>query len=373
MSALAMAERKAGAAILLVGTRPEIVKMAPLIRAFEKEGVPFNLVHSGQHYDYSMSEKFFEELELPKPNFRLRIRAASPAGQTGQVMVGVEKVVRETGAKLVLVQGDTNTTLAGALSAVKSNVPLGHVEAGLRSYDLRMQEEHNRRIVDHVSSYLFAPTRLCKNVLLGEKVWGNASVTGNTAIDACVQHAPMAKRRSKVTKLLRFNRYALATLHRAENVDDPVVLKNLVESMMEAPLPVVMPVHPRTEKRLKEHGLWKTFSRNENVELLPPVGYFDFLALMMESSLILTDSGGVQEEATSPPVRKHVLVLRLSTERTEAVRAGFATVVGTDKKRILEKFSEALRRRKSLPRYSPFGDGNAAARIVETLRNHEAL
>ncbi|MBO3803060.1 MAG: UDP-N-acetylglucosamine 2-epimerase (non-hydrolyzing) [Candidatus Brockarchaeota archaeon] len=352
---------------MLVGTRPEIVKMAPLVREFERRGVPFNLVHSGQHHDYEMSGKFFEELELPRPDFKLGIKASTPAGQTGEAMVGVERIARETGPKLVLVQGDTNTTLAGALAAAKSKVPIGHVEAGLRSYDLRMQEEHNRRVVDHLSSYLFAPTRLCKKILLGENVWGKVSVTGNTVIDACIQHAPIAERKSKVLERLRFKRYALATLHRAENVDDPKVLKGLAESMMEAPLPIVMPVHPRTEKRLKEQGLWKKFSTHENVELLPPVGYLDFLALMMGSALILTDSGGVQEEATSPPIRKRVLVLRLSTERPEAVRAGFATVVGTEKGRILEKFDEALRARKGLPASSPFGDGNAAGKIVEIL------
>ncbi|MGQ9514203.1 MAG: non-hydrolyzing UDP-N-acetylglucosamine 2-epimerase [Thermoproteota archaeon] len=361
-----------GDAIVLVGTRPEIVKMAPVVRAFRKEGISFKLVHSGQHYDYEMAEKFFEELEIPKPDYRLGIGSRTAAGQIAEVMVGVEKILREKRSKIVLVQGDTNTTLAGSLAALKASVPVGHIEAGLRSYDLRMQEEHNRRIVDHISSYLFAPTRFCKKVLIGESVWGRTFVTGNTVIDACIQHAPIAARRSKILRSVRFKRYALATLHRAENVDDPKVLRDLVESMMESPLPIVMPVHPRTRKRLVEFDLWKKFSTHGNVCLLPPVGYFDFLTLMRASELILTDSGGVQEEATSPLIRKRVLILRISTERVEAVRAGFATVVGTEEKRILKSIDRALRRR-ALPSSSPFGDGKAADRIVRILEDQVGL
>jgi len=356
-----------GAWMMLVGTRPEIIKMAPLIRAFKRRGMLFTLVHSGQHYDYNMSERFFEDLELPRPDINLRVKASAPAAQMAEVMAGFEKIVGAMKPRLVLVQGDTNTTLGGGLAAVKSGVPIAHVEAGLRSYDLRMQEEYNRRIVDHISSYLFAPTRASKRILLDENVWGKIYVTGNTVIDACNQHVTIASRKSRILKTLRFKRYALATVHRAENVDNPKVLRNIVESMMDAPVPVIMPVHPRTEKRLKENDLWRSFSTYANVQVLPPAGYLDFLVLMRSSCIIMTDSGGVVEEATSPRIRKRVLVLRRSTERTEAIRAGFAKVVGTEKRNILAKFAEALNDRKALPRSSPYGNGDAAEKIAEIL------
>jgi len=173
-------------------------------------------------------------------------------------------ILRAIRPRLVLVQGDTNTTLGGGLAAVKSGVPIAHVEAGLRSYDLRMQEEYNRRIVDHVSSYLFAPTRASKRTLLDENVWGKKYVTGNTVIDACNQHVTIASRKSCMLKTLRFKGYALTTIYKAENVENPEMLRSMVESMMEAPVPVIMPVHPRTEKRLKENDLGRTFSKHAN-------------------------------------------------------------------------------------------------------------
>jgi len=359
--------------MILVGTRPEIIKMAPIVRAFTRRGMPFTLVHSGQHYDYEMSAKFFEDLELPSPDINLKMRASTPSAQTAEVMAGVEGIIGETRPRLLLVQGDTNTTLGGGLAAVKSGVPVAHVEAGLRSNDFRMQEEFNRRVVDHISSYLFAPTNLSKRALRAENVWGRVFVTGNTVIDACLQHAPMAARRSRIIKALRFSEYALATVHRAENVDDREVLRNIAESVMEAPVPVVIPIHPRTRKRLEEDGLWGSLSTNGNVQVLPPMGYLDFLALMMSCALIVTDSGGVVEEATAPSVRKRVLVLRPSTERPEAVRAGFAEVVGTDKRTIIARIGRALKERGALPRTSPYGSGDAADRIAKALGSGDAL
>jgi len=359
--------------MILVGTRPEIIKMAPVVRAFKRRGMPFTLVHSGQHYDYEMSERFFEDLELPSPDINLKIRASTPAAQTAEVMMGVEGIIGEMRPRALLVQGDTNTTLGGGLAAVKSGVPVAHVEAGLRSNDFRMQEEYNRRVVDHISSYLFAPTNASKRILQAESVWGRVFVTGNTVIDACVQHAPMAAKRSKITRTLRFSEFALATVHRAENVDDPEVLRNIAEAMMGAPVPVVMPVHPRTRKRLEEYGLWGPFSTNDNVQALPPVGYLDFLSLMMSSALIMTDSGGVVEEATAPSMRKRVLVLRPSTERPEAVRAGFAKVVGTDRRAIIAEIERALKEKRALPRSSPYGNGDAAERIAKVLGSKNVL
>jgi UDP-N-acetylglucosamine 2-epimerase (non-hydrolysing) len=341
--------------------------MAPIIRALEENSAPYTLVHCGQHYDYEMSQQFIEELELPKPDFGFKVRAYSPGLQTGRIMSLIEKAVKKTTPRLVLVEGDTNGVLASALAAVKLNVPVGHVEAGLRSFDLRMPEEHNRRLVDHISTHMFAPTENARKNLERENVWGKIHVTGNTIIDAVIQHLPMAERKSKILEKIRFKRFALVTAHRAENVDDPIVLKNFVEVFLEAPIPIVFPVHPRTRKRLHQQKMWGKLSSSENVQTLPPLGYFDLLMLMKNCEMILTDSGGLQEETTAPPIRKPVLVIRRSTERPEAVEAGFAEVVGVQKKNIFAKMKSTLNKRGELPRFSPYGDGSAGKRIVEIV------
>ena len=353
--------------MIVVGTRPEIIKMAPVVRALKERSLPYVFVHCGQHYDYNMSQQFIEELELPAPNFGFKVRAYSPGLQTGRIMTLIERVIKKAEPKIVLVEGDTNGVLASAIAAVKLNVPVGHVEAGLRSYDLRMPEEHNRRLVDHVSTYLFAPTENTRKNLEKESVWGKICVTGNTVIDAVIQHLPMAERKSSILDEVRFKQFALVTAHRAENVDDPVVLKNFVETFVEAPLPIVYPVHPRARKRLRRQRLWRKLASSSNVQLLSPLGYFDFLVLMKRCEMLLTDSGGIQEEATAPPIRKPVLVIRLSTERQEAVEAGFAKVVGVEKEGVLTAMENALKMRGKLPETSPYGDGKAAKKIVEIL------
>jgi len=341
--------------------------MAPVIRALKENSVPYVFVNCGQHYDYNMSQQFIEELGLPKPDFGFKVRAYSPGLQTGRIMALIERVVKRVEPRLVLVEGDTNGVLASALAAVKLSVPVGHVEAGLRSFDLRMPEEHNRRLVDHVSTYLFAPTANARKNLEREGVWGKIYVTGNTVIDAVIQHLPMAERKSSLLQRLQFERFALVTAHRAENVDDPAVLKSLVEAFIEAPLPMVYPLHPRTRKRLRQQGLWKKLSSSENVQIIPPLGYFDFLVLMKKCEMMLTDSGGLQEEATAPPIRKPVLVIRLSTERPEAVEAGFARVVGVEKEKILEAMDQTLKEKGELPSLSPYGDGSAGKGIVKII------
>jgi len=354
--------------MVVVGTRPEIIKMAPVVRALKRKAVPNVFVHCGQHYDYEMSQQFIEELGLPKPDYGFKVRASTPGFQTGRIMTLVERTVKRAEPELVLVEGDTNGVLASALAAVKLNVPVGHVEAGLRSFDLRMPEEHNRRLVDHVSTHLFAPTESAKRNLERESVWGKIHTTGNTVIDAVMQHLPMAEKKSRILDGMRFKRFALATAHREENVDDPAVLKSFVEAFIEAPIPVVYPVHPRTRKRLAQQRMWRKLSSSANVQTLPPLGYFDFLVLMKNCEVILTDSGGLQEEATAPPVRKPTLVVRLSTERPEAVEAGFARVVGVEKEKILEELRRTLSKRRELPRTSPYGDGTAGERIVEIVK-----
>jgi UDP-N-acetylglucosamine 2-epimerase (non-hydrolysing) len=354
--------------VVVTGTRPEIIKMAPIIRALKAEGLPYVFVHCGQHYDYNMAEQFIENLELPKPDYWLRIEFASPGAQTAEIMAKMDELLSKVDPSVVLVEGDTNTVLSAALAANKRVVPIGHVEAGLRSYDLRMPEEHNRRLTDHISHFLFSPTEHAVANLKKENVWGKVFLTGNTAIDAVVEHLPIAEKASKVMQQVPFEEFALATAHRAENVDDPAVLNSFMDVFENSPLPLVYPMHPRTRKRLQENGLLSKVEAMKNVYVLPPTGYLDFLMLMRRCKLIITDSGGIQEEATAPSIHKRVLVIRLSTERQEAVEAGFATVVGTDSKRILSAMDEALNSEAKLPTASPYGDGSAAKKTVRVIK-----
>lgn len=355
--------------VVVTGTRPEIIKMAPIIRALEKTNLPYLFVHCGQHYDYNMAQQFIENLELPAPHFNLTIDSTSPGVQTASIMMQIDQLLNKIEPSIVLVEGDTNTVLAAALAANKRVVPVGHVEAGLRSFDLRMPEEHNRRLTDHISEFLFAPTERAKANLEKESVWGKIFVTGNTVIDAVNQHLPMAEKKSTILEKAPFERFALATAHRAENVDNLAVLKTFMEVFAESPLPIVYPMHPRTKKRLQESNLYVKIEKLKNVRILPPLGYLDFLTLMRKCEVIITDSGGIQEEATAPKIRKPVLVMRLSTERPEAVEAGFAKVVGTKKKQILAALN-SLDQFKNLPSKSPFGDGNAAIRTAEIIKKN---
>jgi UDP-N-acetylglucosamine 2-epimerase (non-hydrolysing) len=354
--------------MVVAGTRPEIVKMAPIIRAVKKDEMPFVFTHCGQHYDYNMSQQFIDELELPTPDYSCKIKASSQGTQTARILVYMEKIMYQTSPSLVLVEGDTNGVLASALAAVKMGIPVGHVEAGLRSFDLRMPEEHNRRLTDHISSYLFAPTKIAETNLIRENVWGKKYVTGNTVIDAVIQHLPIAMKKSRILKNIHFKEFALATAHRAENVDDSKILKNLLEAFADAPIPVVYPMHPRTKKRLQHSKISAKIERIRNLQILSPLGYLDFLVLMKKCTMIITDSGGMQEEATAPPLRKPVLVVRLSTERPEAVKAGFAKVVGVEKRGIVESMKETLNQNWKLPEKSPYGDGTAAEKILNIIR-----
>jgi len=359
--------------MVVVGTRPEIIKLAPVVRALQKHKIPLTFVHCGQHYDYNMSQQFIEELGLPLPNYGYRVKAYSQASQTARIMIRMEQLVKDTLPTLVLVEGDTNGVLATALAAAKLGISVGHVEAGLRSFDLRMPEEHNRRLTDHLSAYLFAPTQTAKNSLKRENVWGKIYVTGNTVIDSVVQHLPLAQKKSRILEIVRFEKFALATAHRAENVDDLVVLKCFMDAFTEAPLPVVYPMHPRTKKRLQQNKMYAKIRASKNLQILPPLGYMDFLVLLKKCEMIVTDSGGIQEEATAPCIRKPVLVIRLSTERPEAVKTGFADVVGTEKGKILEAMEKTLRQQRELPERSPYGDGNAAEKITKIITEELAF
>jgi len=359
--------------MVVAGTRPEIIKMAPVIRALRKNMTPSIFVHCGQHYDYNMSQQFIEELELPMPTYGYKVMAHSQGAQTARIITIMEKLLKKTLPALVLVEGDTNGVLATALAAIKLGISVGHVEAGLRSFDLRMPEEHNRRLADHISAYLFAPTETAKKNLEKENVWGKIYVTGNTIIDAVIQHLPTAEKKSKILDIVRFKKFALATAHRAENVDDFRILKRFMETFAEAPIPIVYPMHPRSKKRLQQNKIYDKIRESKNIQILPPLGYLDFLVLMKKCQMIITDSGGIQEEATTPHIQKPVLVIRLSTERPEAVKAGFAEVVGVEKKKILAAIKRTMENRKELPEKSPYGDGNASEKIVRIINEELAF
>ena len=354
--------------VVVAGTRPEIIKMAPIIRALNKEKLPFAFVNCGQHYDFNMSQQFIENLELAAPDYSLKNEASSPGAQTAEIMMKIDKLLEKIEPSIVLVEGDTNSVLSAALAANKRVIPIGHVEAGLRSFDLRMPEEHNRRLTDHISEYLFAPTERAKANLIRENVWGKIYLTGNTAIDAVIQHLPIAEKKSTIMEKVPFKKFVLATAHRAENVDNVVFLESFMEVFSKSPLPIVYPMHPRTRKRLQENKMLSQMEKMKNVMIMPPLGYLDFLVLMKNCSLIITDSGGIQEEATAPSIRKGVLVIRLSTERQEAVEAGFAKIVGTDKNNILAAMRDAVEKEEKFPYVSPFGDGTAAVKTVEVIK-----
>ena len=354
--------------VVVVGTRPEIIKMAPVIRALNKAKLPLVFVHCGQHYDYNMAQQFIENLELTAPDYFLEIESSSPGAQTAEILMKMDQLLEKIEPSILLVEGDTNTVLSAALAANKRAFSIGHVEAGLRSFDLRMPEEHNRRLTDHISDYLFSPTERARANLIKENVWGKIYLTGNTAIDAVIQHLPLAEKKSKIMERIPFKTFVLATAHRAENVDNKSFLESLREVFSKSPLPIVYPMHPRTRKRLQENHMLSQMEKLKKLLILEPLGYLDFLVLMKHSSLIITDSGGIQEEATAPGIRKRVLVIRLSTERQEAVEAGFAKIVGTDKDNILAAIHKELASEEKLPTVSPFGDGTAAEKTVDVLR-----
>jgi UDP-N-acetylglucosamine 2-epimerase (non-hydrolysing) len=352
---------------VVLGTRPEIIKMASIIKHLESGNHEYYVIHTQQHYDANMSQTFFDELGLPAADYCLSVGSGSQAQQTANAMVRLEEIYQKSSPDVVLVEGDTNTVLAGALSAAKLGIKVGHVEAGLRSYDRRMPEEYNRRLTDHVSDLLFAPTEHNSQILKKEDVWGKIFVTGNTVIDACIDYLPVAEEKSNILDELRLDDYVLVTAHRAENVDDPKTLKSFVRILTECPLPVVYPLHPRTAKMLKEHGLYQKLTEHNKVQLIDPVGYFDFLVLMKHSSFIMTDSGGIQEEATAPGIRKKVFILRNNTERPEAAEAGYAEIIGTDDEIVLKRIDKFIEEPDILVNPSPFGKGNAGEMILSIL------
>jgi UDP-GlcNAc3NAcA epimerase len=340
----------------VVGARPQFIKAAPVSRVLRRKHEEV-LVHTGQHYDDNMSDVFFRELDIPEPDINLGVGSGPHGAQTGRMMAGIEKVALEVKPDWVLVYGDTNSTVAAALVAAKLHIKVAHVEAGLRSFDRRMPEEINRVLTDHVSDLLLCPTEVAIRNLAREGIDRGVHLVGDVMYDAFLFNLEAARKRDGVVKKLGLapGGFALATIHRAENADDPERLRSILDGIDQSGMDVVLPLHPRTRARLDG-------APPDRVRILDPVGYLDMLALEDAAAVIVTDSGGVQKEAYF--LGKPCVTLRDRTEWTETVDAGWNSVVGSDSGRI----AEAIRSfRPKGKRPDLYGDGHAAEKIGELL------
>jgi len=351
---------------IILGTRPEIIKMAPIIKECEKKNLNFFVLHTNQHYSKNLDKIFFEELELPVPKYNLEIKSGTHAEEVGKMLIGVERILIKEKPDIFLVLADTNTALAGALAAVKLHIRVDHIEAGLRSYARKMPEEINRILTDHCSDFFYAPTEKAREALIKEGIPKNKIfVTGNTIVDAVYQSSKLAKRKSKILEKLNLKKekYFLLTLHRPENVDKKEKIKEIFEGLRliyrEFNLPIIFPIHPRTEKRLKEFNLRVPIG----VKLIKPVGYLDFLKLESNTKLVLTDSGGIQEEACI--LKIPCITLRSNTERPETIEIGSNILVGTAFPKILKIAHKMIGKKRNWG--NPFGDGKAAEKIIRTI------
>lgn len=348
--------------VTIVGARPQFIKAAPVSKVLREAGYKEFLIHTGQHYDYVMSQIFFADMGIPEPAIDLEVGSGNHGWQTGQMLMRVEEILLAEKPDWVLVYGDTNTTLAGALAAVKQHIPVAHVEAGLRSFNREMPEEHNRVLTDHCSDLLFCPTQRAMDNLAEEGITESVHLVGDTMYDAVLQFVEVARVRSAIIQDLGLGKggYLLATVHRAYNTDVPSNLHSILSAFLETGEPVIFPVHPRTRRRIAE--LDETLEvelETGNVRMIQPVGYLDMLMLEQNARLILTDSGGMQKEAYFLGVP--CVTLRPETEWVETVEAGWNVIVGADGGRIAEAVCNSVQ---PLERPQLFGDGQTAERII---------
>lgn len=357
--------------VLVVGARPNFMKSAPLMRALGKYSDKFEtvLIHTGQHYDHKLSQLFFDELKMPKPDIYLGVGSASHAEQTARIMTGLENELIELKPDLVIVFGDVNSTLATSVVTSKLWIKLGHVEAGLRSFDHTMPEEINRIVTDRLSDYLFVSEQSGLTNLKAEGVPdGKVFFTGNIMIDSLVSNLEVANKSDILSRLgLQPKEYIAMTMHRPANVDSPDILKSIIEGIKKISqrIPVVFPCHPRTKNRIQEFGLVES-SESGNLKIIEPMGYLDFLKLQAESRLVLTDSGGIQEETTYLQIP--CITMRENTERPATVDVGTNIIVGTDPVRITESVMAALDGKGKKGAIPELWDGQTAGRIVDILR-----
>ncbi len=347
---------------IALGTRPEIIKMSPIIRECETRSLDYFILHSGQHYSYEMDQAFFEDLALPEPKYNLDAGSGTQAGQTAKIMAGIEDVLVRESPDIVLVQGDTNTVMAGALAAAKLHIRVGHVEAGLRSFDRTMPEEINRVVADHISDYLFAPTETARRYLEKEGIEeSKICVTGNTIVDAVFQNQKISKKKANILETLGLapKGYFLVTSHRQESVDDPEKFRSIITGLKaihrEYSLPIIFPMHPRTKKMVEQFEI-----PLDGISFMNPIGFLEFLQLESNARLVLTDSGGVQEEACILGVP--CVTLRENTERPETIEVGANVLAGTGANEILASAGQMLARSGTWE--NPYGDGIAGRTIV---------
>jgi UDP-N-acetylglucosamine 2-epimerase (non-hydrolysing) len=350
--------------VSVVGARPQFIKCAPVSVELRKEHEEI-LVHTGQHYDPEMSDIFFEDLMIPKPDYHLDVGSGSHGKQTAAILERVETVLLKEQPALVLVYGDTNSTLAGALAAAKLHIPVAHVEAGLRSFDRTMPEEINRVVTDHISDLLLCPTRTATDNLAKEGVIKGVYMVGDVMVDALRHNADIARRKSRIiTELgLKEGNYYVATVHRPGNTDDRKHLTAIMEAFKESGKTVIFPVHPRTKKYLFAYGLYDSLS--ENIRCIEPLGYIDMLHLMKHAKKILTDSGGIQKEAYVLGIP--CITMRENTEWIETLSGGWNVLVGADKQRILAAMTTDIRTDAD---NLVFGKGDAAVRIARVIEEH---
>ena len=342
--------------ITVVGARPQFIKAATLSRQFKLLGIEEKIIHTGQHFDANMSEIFFDEMEIPKPAYQLDIHGVSHGAMTGRMLEGIEKILMTEKPDGVLVYGDTNSTLAGALAAAKLHIPVIHVEAGLRSFNMEMPEEINRILTDRISNALFCPTDTAVNNLMREG-FDNMPIqiikNGDVMQDAAMYYADKAQLKSDIIRKAGLNKFVLATIHRQENTDNPENLKNIIEGLnaIHKEIPVVVPMHPRTRNILAQNYQLPDFT------IIDPVGYFDMIMLLKSCEMVITDSGGVQKEAFF--FAKHCITLREQTEWVELVDKGFNLLVGSDIDKLRDAF-DFFRNKQSDFSIDLYGNGKAA-------------
>jgi UDP-GlcNAc3NAcA epimerase len=345
--------------VSIVGARPQFIKMAMLDKQLKKNpDIRQIIIHTGQHYDRNMSKDFFDELDIPEPAYNLGVVSDTHAKQTAMMMEGIERVLYQEKPDWVFVYGDTNSTLAGVLTAAKLHLKTAHVEAGLRSYNREMPEEINRIVTDHISDLLFVPTSNAMEILKNEGLENRSHLVGDVMYDSVLHYIDLAEKKYRLTDIVPYKQYYLATIHRQENTDNISHLKKIFETFGLLDLPVVIPVHPRTRKSLKDINI------HENIKIIDPTGYLKMLLLTKNAAKVLTDSGGVQKEAYF--LQRPCITLRNETEWIETLENGWNYTVGIDTALILEKVKET----KTGQQKKYFGDGNAADKIVEIILNY---
>ncbi len=349
---------------IVVGTRPEIIKMSPLIKECQKRKIDFDIINARQHFSDNMCDVFFRELELPTPAFLFQVQAGGHAQQISSLLVGFDTIFSKSSYDIVLVQGDTNAVFAAALIASRYQIPIGHIEAGLRSKDRTMPEEINRILVDHLSTYLFAASSQSQDNLKGEGIRADCIWnTGNTVVDATLRAIKLAKKKSFKKDVV--NKYILLTLHRPGNVDATENLEEIIKGIQQVSnnhrLSVIFPIHPRTKAKI----LASKLTLPSQFHLLDPVGYLDFLRLLSNARLIMTDSGGIQEEACILQVP--CVTLRKNTERPETITVGANLIGGVTKETIWRASNTMLKKRCQWG--IPYGDGHSAEKILSIIKD----